>query len=978
MKVPALAIVSICCGLIVAAQSDAQQQLPATLQVTPPATATMPPQGMMPTPQSGAPSGMPPSVIPPSMFAPPSMAAPGSIGMPPSMGMPGVSPRLSYVVPEPTSGLPPGRLVQLPMIPERQIHELALDLALHLQITAGYSRVNEPFPADMAAFPVIVTPDVAIAREVNGNKYYVRVGHILAPRRLPRLWIQGYMVQGTALLPNPDADGTRVDNALKQIVAERVHIFTKLKLTDLETTTIPLSYVDADAALFALRAMGYAVITDTESLQKDDSYKGEEAEAYDDARAAAAVADSSQIAAQMGQMGQQQQGGMQGMPGMSPDDMKRFLPKFPAIKNLPTTISLDRLPLIVRMPSTDPKNMGLVGGDLSPAQRDQLGLTVIPTAAAPLNEAVTGGSSDLLIIYHPAYPEQVAKLRRIVDETIDRPARQIFIEALVLEISQSGLKDLGVQWDLKRGTQSFSLGSLIPVVPGGSAFSFGRDGTMNVTPSQMMLRIQALLSEQKAEVLSRPSVITLDNRQATIRVGTDIPVATSKDASGASADTSSRVAFSFQYIPTGILLNVRPRLSDDQQEISLLIDATVSSTVPGADLQVLDPNTHLVLASAPTLSTRRVQTYARIRDNQPFIIGGLVSRNQTKSFDRIPVLGSIPYIGALFGHTNTSDDKREVIIVLTPSVVTENIRDVKAQFPKDDDRFDQLGNVLFKDHYRIRREDLVDSSDFRFNARFRTDRDIANKVVERRPELANVAPWSLFTGQKVPGEFIFVSGMMYHMLDRMNAGEPIRVQNLKFFERAGPTDLRPVSVSQVMARYGDGTNPDSFFTANPGKALALTFTLSRNSMFAGDEFMETVPEVKVVDCPSREVWRQTLWNMSQPNERGIPRFTILINDPSDVRRLQLAFATQNTVLNNGGVSSQVFDRWLPGTMLHLQEVAPDWERIVNAQIAQYFLIGEHYYMYFAQEFTRAERNLEATFKTPEIAPLLVGMKLPPS
>jgi general secretion pathway protein D len=969
MKKPALALLAICAGFMAGAYGDPPwQPPPATLQVTQPPVA-MPVAPHDVTPQqpgmmqpSSVPSGMPPTVIPPSMFAPPPMAMPVQV--------PQAKP--SYVVPEPTSGLPPGRLVQLPMIPERQIHELALDLAMHLQLTGGYSRLGDPYPPDMAPFPPIVTPDVAVSREKDGARYYVRVGHVLAPRRLPVLWIQGYMVQPTGTVANPDADSTRIDNALKQIVAERVHIFTKLKLTDLETTTIPLSYVDADAALFALRAMGYSVITDTESLQKDDSYKGEEAESYDVARAAEAA----QASAQMGQMAQQQQPQM--MPGLSPDDMKRFIPKFPAIKNLPTTIGLDRLPLIVRMPSTDPKNMGLVGADMTPAQRDQLGLTVIPSAASPLNEAVTGGSSDLLVIYHPSYPEQVAKLRRIVDETIDRPARQIFIEALVLEISQSGLKDLGVQWDLKRGPQSFSLGSLIPVVPGGSAFSFGRDGSVNITPSQMMLRIQALLNDEKAEVLSRPSVITLDNRQATIRVGTDIPVATSKDASAAGTDSSSRVAFSFQYIPTGILLNVRPRLSDDQQEISLLIDATVSATVPGADLQVLDPTTHLVLASAPTLSTRRVQTYARIRDNQPLIIGGLVSRNQTKSYDRVPVLGSIPFVGALFGHTNTTDDKREVIIVLTPSVVTENIRDVKAQFPKDDERFDQLGNVLFKDHYRIRREDLVDSSDFRFNARFRTDRDIANKVIERKPELANVAPWSLFQGQKVPGEFIFVSGMMYHMLDRLNAGDPIRIENLKFFERGmAPADLRPVSLPQVMARYGDGVSADSFFAKNPGKALALTFTLSRNSMYAGDEFMETVPEVKVVDCPNRDVWRETLWNMSQPNERGIPRFTILINNPSDLRRLQLAFATQNTVLNNGGVQSQVFDRWLPGTMLHLQEVAPNWERIVNAQIAQYFVIGVHYYMYFAQEFTKAQRNLEATFTTPEIQPLLAGMKLPP-
>jgi len=409
----------------------------------------------------------------------------------------------------------------------------------------------------------------------------------------------------------------------------------------------------------------------------------------------------------------------------------------------------------------------------------------------------------------------------------------------------------------------------------------------------------------------------------------------------------------------------------------MLIDATVSATVPGADLQVLDPSTKIALASAPTISTRRVQTYARIRDNQPLIIGGLFSRNQINSSDRVPGLGEIPIVGALFGHTSGQDDRREVIIVLTPSVVTENIRETKAQYPKDDDRFDLTNTVLFKEHYRIKAEDLVDSSDFRFNARFRAFKDIVAKLVEAHPELAQKKPYSEFVGSRIPGEFIFVSGMMYRMLDRLNAGDPIRIENLKFFERVGEKDQRPVSVAQALARYGDGKTPESFFEKNPGKALALTFTLSRASMLAIDQFTEPFPEISLVDCPDRDTWRQLLWDMSQPNALGIPRFTILIRDSSDLRRLQLAYATQNTILNNGGIPGMIFDRWLVGRMIHLQEVSPTWERVLNAQIAQYFFMGEHYYMYFMQEHDKAMRRLEEALRQPEMQPYLAGLKLPP-
>jgi general secretion pathway protein D len=936
----------------------------------PNAVPGMPPgsvPGMVPGAAPGAYPGAAPGAYP--------GAAPGAFPGAAPPGFPGApAARQTYYVPDPTSGLPPGRLIPLPLLPENRIRELASDLAQHLQLTADYRNASSTDLAGFAKVPPQVNSAESLVRDEGGARYVVRIGYVMPQRRLPQLWIQAFMVKDGQASPNPDGDAPKLDPALKEILSERAKIFARLRLADLATATIPLSYVDTDAALFALRAMGYSSITDSESLAKDDSYKGGDVDVLETARADAAAANAPPDAAAQAAALQQQ--GASPMASLPPDQQARFLPKFPAIKNLPTTIALDRLPLIVKMPSTDPKNTGLVGADLNPSQRDQLGLTVIPSAAAPLADTVAGGSAELLVIYHPAYPEELLKLKKIIDEKIDKPAKQVYVEALVLEISEDGLKDLGVQWSIKKGDQSFSLGSLISVPLGGSAFSFVRDSTQNITPSVVAARVNALVQANKAEILSRPSVITLDNRQATIRVGTDIPVATSKDAGAATADTS-RVAFSFQYIPTGILLNVRPRVSDDQQEISMLIDATVSATVPGQDLQVLDPATHIALASAPTISTRRVQTYARIRDNQPLIIGGLISRNQVKSVDRVPFLGEIPVLGALFGHTNIQDDKREVIIVLTPSVVTENIRETKSQYPKDDFRFDLTNTTLFKEHYRIRAEDLVDSSDFRFNARFRAYRDAVNRLVERDPQFANRAPFSLFSGEKIPGEFIFVTGMMYRMLDRLNQADPIRIENLKFFEHVGEKDIRPVSVTQVLARYGDGRDPNSFFDMHPSQALALTFTLTRTSMLSIDEFTEPFPEIQLVDCPDRDTWRRLLWEMSQPDALGVPRYTILINDPTDLRRLQLAYATNNTVLNNGGVAAQTFDHFLPGRMIHLQEVSPTWERVLNAQIAQYFFIGTHYYMYFVQEHEKAMRAIEQAMRAPELQPLLTGVRLPP-
>ena len=889
-------------------------------------------------------------------------------------------------------------LIPLPKLSSNQIQELISDIVNQYRLVAGFRKKD-------AKTAGIIAPDsvqlvAAMTRGTGPNAEVVVMGFATPARRLPQLWITAWRGDVNLRTPWQPLLSGDFNRSVQTLLTERNRILSSLSLSDLESKVLNLSYVDTDAALFALRAMGYAVITDTETLAADDGYKGNEhvstsapsgvpgigasatpfgtpassnpfgtpAPAFPSANPFAPVSP--------GGFGTGGFGGASASPFGAPASSGG--PKFAAIKNLPTSINFDRLPLVVRLPSTEQRNMGLVGaesGGAGAAARDSLGLTVIPQAAANLTETITGGTAQLLVMYHPAYPEQFQRLRKVVRETIDRPARQVYVEGLVLEISSEALRDLGVKWDQKRGSQSLSLGTLTPFSPGDTALSFLRDNALNVTPSQIMARINALVSTNKAEVLSRPSVLTLDNRQATIRVGTDIPVATSKDAS-AGGTGSSRVAFSFQYLPTGILLNIRPRISEDGAEISMLIDATVSATVPNQDLRVLDPTTRVTLASAPTISTRRVQTYARIADNMPLIIGGLVSRDQISGADKVPIAGSIPILGKLFGHENSIDRKREVIIVLTPSVVTENIRLTKAQYPRDDDRFDLSETTLFKQQYRIRAEDLLSSSYIRFNRRFLTYRNIANRVIERDPTAASRTPFSQFAGASIPAEFIFVSGMMSKLLDRIDSEKAINIDNIMLFERRGNSnEQRPVTLVQLLARYGDGKNYMSFFKKNKGKALALTYRFARNSARAEDLFAEPLPKISLVDCADREEWRRLLWDMNQSTD-AIPQHTILIHEPEDLHLVQLAFVVQNTVLNNGGNAGMIFDKWLPGRMLNLQEVTPTWERAIMAPIAQYFFIGQHFTMYFMQEHERAIMALDKALRAPENSAMVLGIALP--
>ncbi|MBT3636445.1 MAG: hypothetical protein HN531_05875, partial [Opitutae bacterium] len=239
--------------------------------------------------------------------------------------------------------------------------------------------------------------------------------------------------------------------------------------------------------------------------------------------------------------------------------------------------------------------------------------------------------NELLLFYDPSLPEAAGKIRRIIKEQVDLPARKIMIEAMVLEISSSALDELGVQWDFNRGSPSISDANFIntkldgantngSLLVGSIAYPTAANAQLDATITNVFrefnVRLKALVQDGSAQVLSRPSVLTLDNRMAYINVSEKIPIANTKFVK----DYVSAV--DFRDVTAGIELAVRPRINQDGTEVSLQINASVSAPVPGKD-QVVMGVSNVVLASAPTLSIREVKTYARIANDTPFIVGGL-------------------------------------------------------------------------------------------------------------------------------------------------------------------------------------------------------------------------------------------------------------------------------------------------------------------------------------------------------------------
>jgi general secretion pathway protein D len=599
------------------------------------------------------------------------------------------------------------------------------------------------------------------------------------------------------------------------------------------------------------------------------------------------------------------------------------------------TIDFAKLPLVAQMPSPHADSMTLIEPDGKSALHPS-GLFTVPVSSRRMNtDTVAGPSSQLVVMFHPAHPEQYSRVLQMLNDLIDVPARQVFIEGMVIEIGDEGLKELGVEWQLQEGSFNLLLGTLVPERATETLDAIF-DTRLNL-PSEWSVRLKALVTERKAEILSRPSVVTLDNRQATIRVGTDIPVATSQEGISGNA---SKISFDFRYIPTGILLNVRPRIDAESNEISLQIDTTVSASIPGQELELVGENGQ-VLASAPTIASRQVQTYARIPNNTPLIIGGLVSRQEDFVHQKVPLLGDLPFIGPLFQSQRWEESKREVIIVLTPYVLPEKTIESRVN-PKSEAIFDITGYKLHRDVHRLRESEVFDLTFLTSNDRLLDAKREVNDLVRKNFRYASIAPFDQFTGDGIPGEHILVERMMYEVIKNLSLGEKIEVERIIYFAEEPSAGYQVRFLSELLTEYGEG-GIDSFFTHNPGRAIAFRYYFDRHSQYPGALGAERIPEVSIIDCADRSDWRRLMWDMNQPDEEGRPTATVIIQAPQDLLRLRRAIVLKRMALLNGGIAAQRLKHFHVGTMLQIPDINPEDIQVLDSDVAKLFFNTEHYY-----------------------------------
>jgi general secretion pathway protein D len=248
---------------------------------------------------------------------------------------------------------------------------------------------------------------------------------------------------------------------------------------------------------------------------------------------------------------------------------------------------------------------------------------------------------------------------------LDRPTPQVLIKCVFLEATYTKGLDLGVD-----GTYTHTIsgsGSSALNTPAGklntasTLFDLASSGGMYTLIGQdLNVTIAALAKAGKTEILSRPSILARNNQQATITIGQQVPL-----VSGVTYDNFGNQRNAITYQNVGIILKVTPFITSDGF-VEMIVAPEISS-VSDSSVNITGGTNNVV--AAPLINIRSADTVVVTPDGQTVVIGGLMQTQKQKTENKVPLLGDIPLLGALFKHKVTSDAKTELLIFLTPTIV---------------------------------------------------------------------------------------------------------------------------------------------------------------------------------------------------------------------------------------------------------------------------------------------------------------------
>jgi general secretion pathway protein D len=307
-----------------------------------------------------------------------------------------------------------------------------------------------------------------------------------------------------------------------------------------------------------------------------------------------------------------------------------------------------------------------VGAPLGGGGRPAGGSAILP------NVRITADVTNNAVLVYASQESQ-----RVVEQTIrqiDRPQRQIAIEATIAEVTLNDQLNYGVQFFLasQKGSISNTISGVSPsnsgLEPASNAVNAAAGALLGrVLPGFNFLIgsensprviLDALHGVTDVKVLSNPSLVVLDNQPATLQVGDQVPFST---GTATVLTANNTVVSTIDYKNTGIILRVLPR-ANANGNIVLDIEQEISNVAAGSAQSL-----------TPTISQRRVKSSIAVTSGQTVLLAGLISETQNKTRQGIPLLDSIPGVGDAFSHQNGLRTRTELILFIRPTVLKDAV-----------------------------------------------------------------------------------------------------------------------------------------------------------------------------------------------------------------------------------------------------------------------------------------------------------------
>lgn len=272
-------------------------------------------------------------------------------------------------------------------------------------------------------------------------------------------------------------------------------------------------------------------------------------------------------------------------------------------------------------------------------------------------------NNALLVI---ASQSDYAKIEQALSK-LDVVRRQVLVELTVAEVTLSDDLKFGIDWFINarsgtsNGLSNVTTGTLnlggLPATPTTAVPGFNGLQLINRLGGDVRGVLNALGRDGRLQVLASPQVMVLDNEKAEIKVGDRISVQTQSQTV---AGTTTGLVNSFQYLDTGILLAVTPRINASGQ---VTLEVRQEFSVPDASAAA---------GSNPTINTRSAQTSVIVNSGEAMVLGGLIQESKTRSTSGVPLLSKIPVLGAAFGTQSIINRRTELVIMITPRVVANS------------------------------------------------------------------------------------------------------------------------------------------------------------------------------------------------------------------------------------------------------------------------------------------------------------------